>query len=54
VTNKLLGSVTVTVGALPGTGSFTFAPRKGSFVVPAKIKVVTSNGLQTTADVVFR
>ena len=54
VTNKLLGSVTVTVGALPGTGSFTFAPRKGSFVVPAKIKVVTSDGLQTTADVVFR
>jgi len=54
VTNKLLGTVPVTAGPQAGGGSFAFKPKAGSFTVPTKVKVVTSNGLTDTATVIIK
>jgi len=50
VTNQLIGTVPVTPGALPGTGSYTVV-FKALAVLPTRIRAVTSDGFRSVAPV---
>ncbi|RLS34812.1 MAG: hypothetical protein DWH81_15030 [Planctomycetota bacterium] len=56
VTNQLLGTVATTLNPPPvGGGVWNFKPKAGSFTIPTKVKVVTSNGgLTATANVIIK